>query len=206
VGEGTYGAVFRAIDSHCGNSTIALKLQKLGRPGSMHCVMQRQEAVIHAALSDHPHIVTLHGTYANDDLLFHAMELVEGMDLFNAAASDVLAGRSELIRDGFLQIISALRAMHSKGYYHRDIKPENILVSRDGRDWRLCDFGLASANETSRWSGWGTDGYRAPECPTGEYRNEPADVWALGVTLFVAVTKCAPWGEAKPEDACYRSF
>ncbi|KAL1716601.1 kinase-like domain-containing protein [Schizophyllum commune] len=206
VGQGTYGTVYRALDYRQNDKIVAIKAQKLGRPDSMLRAMQRQEAFIHASISSHPYIVTLHGAYVDDENLYHAMELVEGTDLYDAAAGGILAGQTELIREGFLQMIAALRAMHDKGFYHRDIKPENILVSADGRSWRLCDFGLASANETSRWSGWGTDGYRAPECPSGEYRNEPADVWALGVTLFVAVTKCAPWGEAKPEDPCYRAF
>lgn len=43
------------------------------------------------------------------------------------------------------QIAKALSAAHKKGVIHRDIKPHNILISSEGRNVKVADFGIAKA-------------------------------------------------------------
>ena len=108
------------------------------------------------------------------------------------------------------QVISAVGACHAHGICHRDLKPENILVHTYISDQeplvKLCDFGLAMKMPTEPptappdappgWKvpdGWdvlheacGTPEYVAPEVVTkGEGYGLAADIWSIGVMLFI---------------------
>ena len=82
---------------------------------------------------------------------------------------------------------------------HGDIKPENIMVSeRDGKHtFKVIDFGsmteLYSIASTA-----GTPSYLAPERFSGGSINESTEIFAIGVTLFEALTQKFPYGEIEP--------
>jgi serine/threonine protein kinase len=109
------------------------------------------------------------------------------------------------------QLIVGLFDMHSRGVAHGDIKPSNILCRSDGTV-AFCDFGMAtvanssSAARTERCSG--TPAFIAPEIltialktsppltsGTNDYDSYAADVWSLGVTLFVIATGVLPFDD-----------
>lgn len=80
---------------------------------------------------------------------------------------------------------------------HGDIKPENILVLREaanGAAFRLLDLGSASElfSVTSRA---GTASYLAPERFRGGALSERTEIFAIGVTLYEALTGTYPYGE-----------
>lgn len=82
---------------------------------------------------------------------------------------------------------------------HGDIKPENILViERNGkRVFKLIDFGsiVETFSITSRA---GTPSYLAPERFEGEAINEQTEIFAIGVTLYEALSGKFPYGEIEP--------
>jgi len=81
---------------------------------------------------------------------------------------------------------------------HRDVSPENILLSRQGAV-KLADFGIARAStEVSTTSPDVVRGklrYLAPEQLQRGHLGPAIDVWALGVTLFEALTLRRPFPE-----------
>merc|ERR1712070_767172 len=98
-------------------------------------------------------------------------------------------------REWSLQLAGALEHIHSHDAIHRDLNPWNVLVTHR-RDVKIGDFGLSVSCEVgSDLNGWESEGampldssaveslYSAPEL--GDKYNHQADVFSLGMTLFV---------------------
>lgn len=94
---------------------------------------------------------------------------------------------------------------------HRDIKPQNILIDEDEEGLRVCvtDFGLAkNVNPIMlKASTRGTPCYRAPECFTDpQAASCAADVWSLGLTLYLMLTDFFPYSRGDVDEVSYRDF
>lgn len=87
--------------------------------------------------------------------------------------------------------------MASRNIAHRDIKLENILLD-ENLNVKLADFGVAGIIEDPIPKHFGTEGYLAPENYEGNGRGDTSDMFALGVILFILVTKIPPFGFCNP--------
>lgn len=149
----------------------------------------------------HPYVVDLKEVMSSKDKIFMVMELVTGGDLFDKIAVEGPM-KEPVAKVIFAQLLSALEHCHSRGIFHRDLKPENVLLSSEG-DVKLSDFGLGSVRQedTISTSGilntiCGTPNYAAPEVLAKKgYDGGAADVWSLGVCLYVTLAGCLPFDE-----------
>lgn len=97
----------------------------------------------------------------------------------------------------FVHLLDGLTHCHTHGVYHLDIKPENVLLI-DGRAV-LADFGSALISDATPAKAdypSGSVSNAAPEVVPSHlqpYDAAAADVWSLGVLLFVMVTGRPPW-------------
>lgn len=99
-------------------------------------------------------------------------------------------------------VARSLSLLHAAGVVHRDLKPGNLHLGDDGQ-WRVLDLGVAlsaRAPAASRELHAGTPSYINPE----QWQDPPApadagsDLFALGVTLYQALTGRLPYGEIEP--------
>ncbi|XP_064590056.1 inactive serine/threonine-protein kinase PLK5-like [Zonotrichia leucophrys gambelii] len=112
----------------------------------------------------HPHIVRLHGHFADGGHLYLLLELCS-----RGSLAAILRARGRLtepeVRYYLRQLLSALRYLHGHGLVHRDLKPSNFLVTERMRV-KIGDLGLAqrAAPPGRRWGALcGTPAYLAPE-------------------------------------------
>ena len=100
-------------------------------------------------------------------------------------------------------VISAIVALHDKGYLHRDIDPSNIMITSDGR-FKLIDFGIAKkVDSLSTEDGMrseegafvGKVEYAAPELISGSVsqQNFTTDIYAIGVLFYKLLTGRLPF-------------
>jgi serine/threonine protein kinase len=123
LGAGAFGVVYRAVDTQSGAYYAVKRVEKVH--SDYH---QTRETQLHARVSSHPHVLTLHREIDAGHYAFFVYDLCAG-DLHSVIRKLTFFREDELIKRVFVQIIDALEYCHSRGVYHRDLKPENILVS-----------------------------------------------------------------------------
>ncbi|WP_169974875.1 serine/threonine-protein kinase [Tautonia rosea] len=204
LGRGGMGIVYRARQVGLDRSVAIKVLSSAGRLAPKARSRAFREARALARLN-HPNIVKVHDISEFDGLPSIVMEWVERGDLSHRLEHGPLPPReaAELART----LALALAAAHEQGIIHRDIKPRNVLIAADGSP-RLTDFGLArDVDSTDRLTSTGlaigTPGYMAPEQidstlgPVGP----PADIYALGATLYAMLTGRPPFQAANEAES-----
>ncbi len=108
-----------------------------------------------------------------------------------------------LVIDAALAAARGLGRLHRLGIVHRDVKPANLHLGDDGA-WRILDLGVAvsgSEPRSLRTLHAGTPSYMNPEQWSRE-EHVPADagsdLYALGCTLYQALSGTLPYGEVEP--------
>ena len=94
----------------------------------------------------------------------------------------------------------ALGLLHRQGVIHRDLKPSNLHRGADGQ-WRLLDLGAALSgreSEAQRLLHAGTPSYMNPEQWEGAAADAGSDLFALGATLYEALSGTLPYGQVLP--------
>jgi formylglycine-generating enzyme required for sulfatase activity/tRNA A-37 threonylcarbamoyl transferase component Bud32 len=160
----------------------------------------RREAETVAQLS-HPHIVPLHFIGQKDDLLYLAMECIDGGSLADWIERDGKLATGDVVRI-ISEVASALGYAHKRGVIHRDIKPHNVLIEAETGRTLVTDFGIARTAEGSSLTASGmmvgTPAYLSPEQVTGAPTDHRADIYALGVMSYEMLTGQPPFTGPTP--------
>ena len=160
----------------------------------------RREARLMARLGDHPRIVTVYDAIEQDGALVIVARFMAGGSLAEraAAAPERRLPVSEVLRAGE-ELADALEHAHDNAVVHRDVKPDNAWLAADGSA-ALGDFGIAVADAGPDAGGAsGTPFYVAPEQASGRPTGPPADLYALGATLYELLCGRPPFTGAAAE-------
>ncbi|HET7219503.1 MAG TPA: serine/threonine-protein kinase [Vicinamibacterales bacterium] len=187
IGEGAFGEVYRAFDP-VGGCDVALKLMRPrptgDRPRTRALREYRNLAKVH-----HPNVVEAYGVGVEGRRAGLWMELVRG-----ATLAQMLQTRGPFTGEeaAFVgqALCRALAAVHAAGLVHADVKVQNVMQAECGRTV-LMDFGASlrhTATRTRRARLTGTLVYLAPEVLSGGRPSIAADIYSLGVLLFLLVT------------------
>ena len=131
---------------------------------------------------DHPNIVKAYAKEVNDAVgPCIVMEYIDGIRLDAFLAGNPSAEVRSKVVD---QLVDALNYIHSKQILHRDLKPGNILVTRNGDNVKIIDFGLSDADDYAILKqSAGTPDYMSPEQVSGTTLDCRSDIYAFGLVL-----------------------
>ncbi len=209
IGQGGMGHVFKAEHKLLGRVEAIKVLPKSKSTPEAIAAFQRE--IRAQAQLDHPNLVRISYADFEGDTYFFVTEYVPGTDL-----------RKLVRRNGPLpfqiastivsQAAEGLHYAHRRGLVHRDVKPGNLLVTPDGHT-KITDLGLAwflteelDPTPTGRKRSLvGTADYLAPETIREPDKIVPvSDVYALGCTLYYAVTGKVPFPGGSTADKMRR--
>lgn len=196
LGRGLASAVVSAIDRRSG-ARVALKLLDEARiaPAELSAVRAAfaRESELQARLARAPRVLE-----RSLDPPYFAMEYLEGTTLERTldGGPSLSPARAVAVAMGCLE---SLAELHALGWVHADVTTSNVFLETRGAT-RLLDLGLAvNAGEPARG---GTTAFAAPEQARGGAIDPRADVHAVGVVLFRAVTGRFPFA-VEPIGAFY---
>jgi serine/threonine protein kinase len=201
VGSGGMGVVWRAVHTKLG-TVAAIKFLK-GTVGEDCAARFLREARTTAKIES-PHLARVYDcAQLQTGELFIVMEYFDGIGL-----DDLLHREGPLpvkrAVDYILQACIGLAAAHRREIVHRDIKPANLFLAKDenGEEQiKIVDFGLSRLAQPEDGEGLtqdqtflGTPDYAPPE-QYGAAMNarEPADIWAMGATLYALIAGQSPF-------------
>eukprot|EP00941_MAST-03F_sp_MAST-3F-sp1_P005498 g5498.t1 len=145
----------------------------------------------------HENIVRLLGACVQPPKLYFVMELC-GNTLYHLIHLSTDDLSPKLLCNWAADVASALNYLHTlrPSITHRDLKSQNVLLSRNGRSVKLCDFGLVSTRKKAA----GTPQYMAPELIEERSFNCSVDVYAFGIMLWEMFTRQVPFDGWDPFD------
>lgn len=143
-----------------------------------------------------PYVARFIDASADEELLWHAVEFVNGPSL-----GELITAEGPLTESSWFelaeQLKEALEAIHEAGIIHRDIKPSNVIMSDKGM--RLIDFGISqdlqATSLTATGLTAGSPAWLSPEQLEGREVSGGSDLFSTGSLLIYAATGRGPWGE-----------
>ncbi|XP_064600781.1 testis-specific serine/threonine-protein kinase 3-like [Liolophura sinensis] len=198
LGSGSYSKVKFAQQIGGRRERVAVKIvDRLKAPKDFQQRFLPRELHIWPLLK-HQNIVNMYEYFTDNRRVYMILEYAEKGDVLRFIQKNG-ALTEEMAKLWAQQVCDAINFLHDQDIAHRDLKLENLLLD-SGFNIKLCDFGFVKGdcvNDLSK-TYCGSKSYAAPEILKGEpYDAKEADVWALGVIIYIFVTGKMPFDESR---------
>lgn len=187
VADGSYCTLWRACKD--GQWYVIKALQTEHQDSAQYIALLKKEYDI-LSMFDSPYVVKVYDYCRIPRFgMCIVMEWIDGVTLkqwLYGPTSKEFPGyptRKER-RQVALYLVKAVECVHSLQVVHRDLKPSNIMITRNGRQVKLIDFGLSDTDSfvVFKQTG-GTKGYISPEQRSLSLTDERNDIYSLGIIL-----------------------
>lgn len=197
LGEGAFSVV-KEGQNRSTQESFAIKIVTKAKLSKEDEVALKDEIDVLKDL-EHKHIIRLYDVFEEPQHYFMVTEKMMGGELFDRIVQKSYYNEKEA-RDTCEIIFSAIHYCHKKKVAHRDLKPENLLLTseNDDSDIKLADFGFAKRVSTpkSLTTQCGTPGYVAAEILEGKPYDTQADMWSIGVIVYILLGGYPPFIES----------
>jgi serine/threonine protein kinase len=191
IGEGAFGFV-RVAQQRLSRELIAVKTFEKVRLKDQSSRRRLENEIRVLQRIRHPSIVRLYEVFESPKRIHLCMEHVSHGTLHRHLTQHKRLPEGE-VRRLVRQLVGALSYLHARSIAHRDIKLENVLLD----EWcnvRLIDFGFSILSRGRLRVPCGSPAYTAPEILLAhEYDGQLADVWSLGVLIYVMLAGRFPF-------------
>ena len=200
IGDGGMAFVYQAKDRLL-NRIVAVKVLRPEFVDDEEFLAKFKREAEAVANITHPNIVNVYDVGCDGKINYIVMEYVDGQNLKEIIKNEGTLDEYTAL-DITKQIAKALGAAHRKGVIHRDIKPHNILISNEGRNVKVADFGIAKAATNSTMTNIGSIigsvHYFSPEQAKGQSVKNNADLYSLGIVLYEMILGKVPFKGDSP--------
>lgn len=201
IGEGSYGAVYKAQD-RATNLLVAQKVQTLDNEQEQ---LEVQKEINIQKSCTCKNIVKYHGSYLSNDKLWISMEYCSIGSLSDQMAICGITLTEEQIASVVKQSLFGQDYQHKHKKIHRDIKSGNILLTDRG-ECKLADFGVSAEQSSTiakRQTVIGTPYFMAPEVLESSQYDAKADIWSLAITAYELAVGHPPHANIHPMRAIF---
>ena len=217
IGEGATSFVYLSVDKD--HKEYAVKLYKNSESYfnevSRHRSLAPSKYIVKLISNGQGHLergysynsYKLFSNFDSDIVYYTIFEYLKNGELHNYVFLLKKKFSEEISRKIFFDLLKAVETCHKSGISHGDIKLQNILFNSNF-NIKLIDFGFSKNIEDGLISEiTGTRFYNAPEmfcCATKGYDGVMADIFSLGVVLFILVMGFYPFDKPNITDNRYK--
>jgi len=201
LGEGAFSVVKDGTHKQSGDSYAIKIVTKAKLTAEDEEALKDEISVLNEL--KHDHIICLYDVFDEGQYYYLVTEKMSGGELFDRIVQKSYYNEKEA-RDVCKILFEAMKYCHDHKVAHRDLKPENLLLYSEHNDAeiKIADFGFAKRvlKPNSLKTQCGTPGYVAPEILESVLYDTKADMWSLGVIIYILLGGYPPFIEQNQRD------
>ena len=194
--EGSSSKVYLAKSKYTGENVVIKALSKSPLKNNLEGLLLITKQLETLKILKHRNIVSLYEIYESPKYFYIITEYLSGKDLIEKIIRKKRFTEEEALRI-FFQLLDAMTYMHKMNICHRNIRTEHILFDKNNRP-KIIGFGYSTFYESNKKieGSYGSLCYACPEIiDESPYNPELADVWSLGVILYVLICGYLPFSD-----------